>query len=233
MTQERQSVLGIGVYSVPEAARLTGVSAPRIRRWLTGSTVKSGEALRRTAPLWRRQIPSEDSVALSFRDLLEVRFVDAFLCHGVRWKVIRTAAEKAAEIIADSHPFSTKQFKTDGRSIFAEIVQRSGEESLLDLAKSQYAFKSVVEPFLFEGVEFPEGGDQPVRWWPLGRDHRVVLDPERSFGRPIITPESVPTAILARAFQAEGSIDSVARWYEVDPRSVLDAVEFEKKLAAA
>jgi uncharacterized protein (DUF433 family) len=70
-----------------------------------------------------------------------------------------------------------------------------------------------------------------VRWWPLGRDHRVVLDPERSFGRPIITPESVPTAILARAFQAEGSIDSVARWYEVDPRSVLDAVEFEKKLA--
>lgn len=233
MTQERQSLFGLGVYSVPEAARITHVSAPRIRRWLAGYTFKSGDAVRSSPPLWQRQIVSDDSVALSFRDLLEVRFVDAFLRHGVRLTVIRTAAEKAAEIIGDSHPFSTKQFKTDGRSIFADIVQKSGEQSLLDLTKSQYAFKSVMEPFLFAGLEFPEFGNRPMRWWPLGQDRRVVIDPERSFGQPIVTPESVPTSVLARAFHVEGSIDAVARWYEVDPRSVRDAVDFEKTLAIA
>jgi len=233
MEPQRQSLLGQGVYSVQEAARITHVPAPRIRRWLAGYTFKSGGTVRSSPPLWQRQIVSDDSVALSFRDLLEIRFVDAFLRHGVRLPVIRTAAEKAAEIIGDSHPFSTKQFKTDGRSIFAEIVQTSGEQSLLDLTKSQYAFKSVMEPFLFEGLEFPESGNQPLRWWPLGQDHRVVIDPERSFGQPIVAPESVPTAVLAHAFRAEGSIDAVAQWYEVDPRSVRDAVDFENTLAIA
>lgn len=235
MAQRRQSLLGVGVYTVPEAARLTGVSAPRIRRWLTGYTFTSRAAPRSSAPVWQRQIVSSSGeLILSFRDLLEVRFVDAFRRHGVSWKVIRLAAERAAEIIEDSHPFSTKRFKTDGRSIFADIVQGTGEESLLDLAKSQYEFKTIVEPFLFEGLEFAEISGAPVRWWPLGLDRRVVIDPERSFGQPIVTPESVPTSILAKAVKAEeGSIDAVARWYMVQPKAVKDAVEFENRLATA
>jgi uncharacterized protein (DUF433 family) len=233
MTEHRQSLLGVGVYSVPEASRLTGVSAQRIRRWLTGYTFKAGKGLHAAPPLWQRRIVSEGSLALSFRDLLEVRFVNAFRRHGVRWKTIRIAAERAAEILHDTHPFSTKKFKTDGRSIFADIVQATGEESLLDLVKSQYEFKQVVEPFLFEGLEFSELGIQPVRWWPLPHSRRVVIDPERSFGRPIISPESVPTEVLARAVRAEGSVEAVARWFLVDPKAVEDAVEFEKKLALA
>lgn len=235
MGQRRQSLLGVGVYTVPEAARLTGVAAPRIRRWVTGYTFKADTAARSSAPVWARQIKSSSGeLILSFRDLLEVRFVDAFRRHGVSWKTIRRAAERAAEIVEDSHPFSTRRFKTDGRSIFADIVQETGEESLLDLAKSQYELKSIVEPFLFQGLEFAEIGGAPVRWWPLGLDRRVVIDPERAFGQPIVTPESVPTSILAKAVRAEqGSIDAVARWYLVHPKSVSDAVEFENRLATA
>lgn len=234
MAKDKQSLLGVGVYTVPEAARLTGVPAQRIKRWVTGYTFKGKEGGKRTSPpLWERQIDSRDSIALSFRDLLEVRFVDAFRLHGVHWKAIRIAAQRAAEIIHDSHPFSTKRFKTDGRSIFAEILQETGEESLLDLVKSQYEFKQIVDPFLFEGLEFSELGIEPVRWWPMGRERRVVIDPERSFGQPIVDPESVPTAVLARAFRAEGSIEAVARWFKVAEESVEDAVEFENKLAAA
>ncbi|HSS52106.1 MAG TPA: DUF433 domain-containing protein [Thermoanaerobaculia bacterium] len=230
---EGGSLLGLGVYSVPEAARLTGVSSQRIRRWLQGYSYTSGDSARTSRPLWQRQIASQDSLILSFRDLLEVRFVDAFRRHGVTWKTIRIAAERAAEIVHDSYPFSTRRFKTDGRSIFAEILQATGDESLLDLVKSQYEFKSIVEPFLFEGLEFSALGIEPVRWWPLGMNRRVVIDPERSFGQPIVDPESVPTRILAHAFEAEKSIQAVARWYEVDPQSVRDAVDFEAQPAKA
>lgn len=234
MTDQHQSLLGIGVYTVPEAARLTGIPAPTIRRWVTGYTYTRKGTARTSPPLWERQITAvDDSVALSFRDLLEVRFVQFFRTHGVGWTVIKRAAECASEIIQDSHPFSTKRFKTDGRSIFAEIVQATGEESLLDLAKRQYEFKSFVEPFLFEGLEFSELGVAPVRWWPLGRNRRVTIDPERSFGQPICSPESVPTAVLAKAYRAEGSMVAVARWFLVHPKSVGDAVEFENKISAA
>ena len=223
----------MGVYSVPEAARLTGVSSSRIRRWLRGYSFTSGGSAKTSPPLWQRQLGSEDSLVLSFRDLLEVRFVDAFRRHRVSWKSIRVAAECAAQIVRDSYPFSTRRFKTDGRSIFAEILQETGDESLLDLVKSQYEFKTIVEPFLFEGLEFSALGIEPVRWWPLGRERRVVIDPERSFGQPIVDPESVPTSVLARAFRAEGSIQAVARWYEVDLKSVEDALEFEGQYAKA
>jgi len=233
MAHDKESLLGLGVYTVPEAARLTGVSPRRIRRWLQGYTFKSGGAAHASPRLWQRQIEGGESLVLSFRDLLEVRFVDAFRRHGVSWKAIRRAAECAAEVIQDSYPFSTKKFKTDGRSIFADIVQKTGEESLLDLVKSQYELKSIVDPFLFEGLEFSPAGVEPVRWWPLGTDRRVVIDPERAFGQPIVSPESVPTVVLARAFKAEGSAQAVARWYMVDPKSVEDAVEFEGRLAKA
>jgi hypothetical protein len=45
-------------------------------------------------------------------------------------------------------------------------------------------------------------------------------------------PSGVPTAVLARAFKREHSAEIVAKWYEVEVRSVKDAVEFEQKLAA-
>jgi uncharacterized protein (DUF433 family) len=234
MTDRHHSLLGVGVYTVPEAARLTGIPAPTIRRWVTGYTYTRNGIAHRSPPLWEGQIaPAENSVALGFRDLLEVRFIDFFRNQGVGWKAIKLAADCASDIIHDSHPFSTKRFKTDGRSIFAEIVQATGEESLLDLSKRQYEFKSFVEPYLFQGLEFSDIGIAPVRWWPLGKNRRVTIDPDRAFGQPICTPESVPTVILANAYEAEKSVDAVARWFMVHPRSVLDAVEFENKLSVA
>jgi uncharacterized protein (DUF433 family) len=235
MPDQFESLLGVGVYTIPEAARLTLVPAPSIRRWIAGYEYRREGVRRSSPPLWTRDIaPIEGAAALTFRDLLEVRFVQFFRIHAVSWKTIRRAAECAAEIVQDSHPFSTKRFMTDGRSIFAEILkEETGEKSLLDLAARQYEIPSFVEPFLFKGIEFEETGNAPVRWWPLGTDRRVVIDPARSFGQPICAPESVPTAVLARAFEAEGSMDSVARWFEVDPESVADAVAFEAQLRTA
>lgn len=234
MAERPESLLGVGVYTVPEAARLTHIPARTIRRWAVGYRYTRGEAVHSAPAVWKRQIATvEDSVALSFRDLIEVRFVAFFRGRGVSWKAIRTAAQCAAEIIQDSHPFSTKRFKTDGKSIFAELIQASGKETLLDLARQQYEIKSVVEPFLYEGLEFSDLGLAPVRWWPLGKNRRVTIDPERSFGQPIVSPESVPTSILAKAYRAEGTIDAVARWFMVPNKAVADAVEFETQLAAA
>jgi uncharacterized protein (DUF433 family) len=232
VTEDSQPLLGVGIYTVPEAARITKIQPARIRRWLAGYHFKSKDQVRVSPPVLRHQLPeAEGSLALSFRDLVEVRFIDAFRSYGVGWKTLRLAAERASEILQDPHPFSTKRFKTDGRRIFAEIVSDTGEELLLDLVKSQYGFRQVIGPYLYEGLEFgdPEG---VVRWYPLARSRRIVIDPSISFGQPVVTPEAVPTSILARGVQVEKSVDRVARWYMVDPKAVRDAVEFEEQLAA-
>jgi uncharacterized protein (DUF433 family) len=224
--------IGKGVYSPAEAARLVNIPQQRISRWTRGYTYQYKGETRHTPPLIAgdTEQSADKGPILSFLDLLEVRFLDAFLVHGVSRKAVRIAALNARELLGRHHPFSTRIFKTDGRSIFAEIVRGTNDKHLLDVVKNQFVFTRIISPSLYEGVEF-NASDDPQRWWPLGKKHTVVIDPERGFGAPIVARSGVPTRILANAVKAEGSVDFVAKWYEVTPREVRDAVKFEEQLA--
>jgi uncharacterized protein (DUF433 family) len=98
------------------------------------------------------------------------------------------------------------------------------------LVKSQFAFARVIGPSLYAGIEF-SNRDMPMRWRPLGRRTHVVIDPARSFGQPIVSAGSVPTAVLADAVAAEGSVAKVARLFRLSPQSVDAALRFEQRLA--
>ena len=229
---ENPRFIGRGIYSVADAARLTKVSRGRASRWLRGYTYRSGEDFRESGPVWRSDLPPVDGqLALSFLDLIEVRFVDAFLKNGVPWKTIRSAAINAMEYFGQGHPLSNKRFKTDGQSIFLEVVRSTGDVDLLDMAKNQYAFRRVISPSLYTGLDFSES-NVAVRWWPLGQRRRIVIDPNRSFGRPIISKSGVPTGVIAAAVRTEGSVSRVAKWFEIDQVSAKAAMAFEERLAA-
>ena len=223
--------LQTGIYTIPEAARLSDVSAWRIRRWLRGYAFRAKHGRHLSEPVWQGQLPPIDhSTAVGFLDLIEIRCVDAFIVAGVSWKTLRLAHAHAREILRVSHPFCTSQFKLSGRDIVLEIPQQDAEPVLWDIARNQREFGRITRPFL-KDLEFSEGG-LPQRWWPRGEDHLVALDPRRSFGRPIVFRDGVPTETLARSYRANGSIQEVARWFEIPPASVREAVEFERSLAA-
>ena len=174
--------------------------------------------------------PLRDLRLVTFRDLIEIQFVQAFLTEGVSWKTIRVAAAKACEITGSDHPFATREFVTDGRTIFAQIGQRTENRELLDLKTDQMAFRRVLLPSLRSKLELGTAGVE--RLWPLGKRRPVVIDPSRQFGQPISRDEGVPTAVLAGAYAKAGSLDTEARWYEVSRPAVNAAVEFEQRLAA-
>lgn len=225
------SLIGIGLYTVAEASRLISIAPERLRRWLRGYTWRTGEHRAGSEPVWLRQVPDiEGTLGLGFLDLMEARFIDAFRKVAVPWPVIRRCAEHARELISSDHPFSSQRFRTDGRTIFAEVLDRAGERQLLDLAKSQFAFGRVIGPSLYAGIEFSES-DRPARWWPMGERTPVVIDPARSFGQPIESLGGVPTRTLADAVAAEGSIAKVARLFRLEPQSVRAALRFEQRLA--
>lgn len=232
MENSNFTYVGKGIYGVPEASRLTQVAPARIRRWLLGYSYKYAGELHTSPRLLASDFPVIDNTtSLSFLQLIEIRFVDAFRSHGVSWKTIRLAAECAHNLYSQAHPFATKSFRTDGRTIFAEIIEKTGEKSLLDIVRNQYAFQKIIDKSLYKGIEFSDDG-VTQRWWPLGKRKSVVIDPARSFGQPITDREGVPTAILAKAFLIEESIKRVSGLYEVSEKSVRDSIEFEKCLAA-
>jgi len=183
-------------------------------------------------PVWKRDIPPiDESVALSFRDLSEIRAIDVFLRAGVSWKTVRRAEELGRELLSTSHPFSTNRIRTDGQKLFAQIYENDREPALFNLVSSQRVFLSFISPFL-KSIAFSEDG-VPLQWWPYKESRDIVIDPKRSFGQPIVCTEGVPTRILSSAFNTMHSIDKVANWYGVNSVTVEVAVAYEKTLKAA
>jgi uncharacterized protein (DUF433 family) len=227
-------IIDIGVYTVSQARRLTGVPDARIRRWLQGYEHGPADNRRRSRAVWRAQLaPIDGQVALGFLDLMEIRFVDAFLKAGLSLSTIRRAAQLAAELVGSDHPFSTQKFRTDGKRIIAELQAPGRDRTTLDLESAQFGIYDVIAPSLLKGVEFDASG-QAARWRPYEHDMpHVVLDPRRQFGQPVVDAGAGPqTSVIADAVKTEGSIEAVAHWFELDPDKVRQAVEFEIRLAA-
>lgn len=234
MTTNDFRFIGVGLYTVPEASRLSRVSGGRIRRWLRGDSfaTKSGPEL--SPPVLTSTLPQLEDTALtlSFLDLQEIRFVDAFLAAGVKWKTLRQVHEKAQGAFG-AYPFSRGGFVTDGRRIFQDLapaVKRSAA-AFVDMVTDQMSFRRVLSPYIAT-LEFSDSG-QAALWRPLGKGKPIVLDPRRSFGQPIVDREGVPTNILAKMYAVESNYTRVAHWYEVSERAVRYAVEYEASLAAA
>ena len=225
------STIGRGVYTLAEAALLSGVNRHRISRWARGYTF-AYHGKRQTMPaIIGREPDSAASPILTFADLIEIRFLEAFRQKGVSTNALRIASQRAKELLGRHHPFSTQIFKSDGRTILAEITKETGDRALLDILSDQFVFETVIASYLYEGLDFNEL-KEPSRWWPLGNDRSVVIDPRRAFGAPIIARTGVPTKILNSAVNAEQSVEFVAKWYGVEIDEVTDAVQFETKLAA-
>ena len=224
------NLVGVGLYTVPEAARLTRVAPAKIRGWINGY---GGRAKDDRAPIIHRQIPMiGGKPALGFLDLIEVRFVSWLVGKGVSWRTIRVAADRARAELHHEHPFALARFHTDGKAIFLETQEATGDRSLLDLVKNNFAMYEVLEQSFRDGIEFVGANGEASSWHPPEGEGEIILDPGRSFGRPIDDGSGVPTATLADAYQAEGSYERVASWFEVPPEAVRRAVAYEMKLAA-
>lgn len=227
------------MYTLADAARLTGAAPAQLNRWLFGyHFTKTLDGDRRriwSPPLWDTELSGEDlnEKVIGFHDLLEVRFVDAFVRCGVPLPVVRRCLDHAQQLYGVKYPFTTLRFKTDGRTIFGEAVrQAENDGSLLDLRSRQNVFREIITPSLYAGIEYNQ--DQATKWYPTLRRERVVLDPSRRFGSPILEDSGMPTATVYASFLAEGenehAVGQTAKIYRIEPRYVRSAVRFEKNL---
>lgn len=221
----QMNLLETGIYTIPDAAGLVEAPARRVRIWVEGHKAKQ-------APIIHNELGKVDGkTAVSFTNLMELRFIAVFAGAGVKIPKIRAIMEEAKEVLRHPHPFATKTvFKTDGRKIVAEIGRRNGIEDIYDLKTKNYEMKIVVMRSLRDDVVYDPAGEA-ITWRPR-RDiaPNVVVHPKFSFGRPVLKSSLVPTAALADAMKAEGSARRVARLFEVPERQVREAVIFEASL---
>lgn len=222
------SAIGKGVYTVAQASRLTGVAPATVRRWVYGYRYRGGHSWVEQPEVLDHDIPKRPgATALSFLDLVELRFIYEFRNSGLSLTFLRNAKARAIELTESTHPYASNRFWSDGRSLFLKI--ETERQDFLDVVSNQMAFREIVERGM-KNLEFED--DFVSRWWPMGQQKLVVLDPKRAFGQPIESSAGIRTAVLAEALKGQGTIENVADWYDVSVDAVRDSVEFEHQIAA-
>lgn len=229
----------IPMYSSAMVGRLVGLNAVRVRRWLQGydytypagpvGVMRSGHK----EPVIRRADAADSSYA-SFLDLIDLLFIKKFLDYGVSLQRLRKALREAEELLGGHH-FAQRSFFTDGKNIYLQVKEvKDNADALLELLSGgQWVIAPIIKQLAHE-IEFDEPTGFAKRWYPLGPNGLVVLDPRISFGKPTLFRRGLATANVYDFFLGEGEkVESVLSWMNLNNQEVNAAVNFERQLAAA
>lgn len=145
-------------------------------------------------------------------------------------QAVRTALDYAEAELGIRRLLLSPELHTSGGEL---LLDKYGE--LLSLSRAgQLAMRLVLEAYL-ERVERDQE-DFPVRLYPFtGRDvisgpKTILIDPQISFGRPVLVRGCIKTAVLAERVDSGESIEELARDYEL-PRSEIEAAILYERAA--
>jgi uncharacterized protein (DUF433 family) len=214
-----------GVYAPADVARIASLQPRRVTRWLAGYKWTAADGSERaSAPM----VATRHRARVDFAELVELLFVAGFVRAGVPTRIVRAVHDDAELEFGTPYPFTLKRFEHDSRRII-ERVCADGAERLVDRYSAQRLLDAVMLP-LVRRLDYDKLTKQAMRFYPMGTERPVVLDPRRNFGEASIVSRRVPTRVLAAAVSGGEAETRVARWYSVRPEEVAVAVEYEREL---
>jgi uncharacterized protein (DUF433 family) len=126
------------------------------------------------------------------------------------------------------HPFCRKELLTEGNRVFLRGLDAKGLEELTEVLSRRKVYPHTLLPFLHQ-LDYDEATALARRWRIA---ELVVVDPAIGFGKPVVEPVGIATAVLAAAYDAnDRDAELVGDWYNVHPDYVLAAVQFESSRA--
>lgn len=238
MTDENETWRTSPLYTIPEAARLAGVSTPTVRRWLWGYDTGTSQM----PPVFGTvdQKTDEPSLALvSFLQLAEIVVASSFRKHGIKLDVIRAAHAKAkAGMYPIEYPFATLELEPLGGHILRRFDLEHGTRFTDPPPKT--SFEALDTPGLFTLPDivtqtlstFDYERKLAARWYPLGNTTPIVIDPRYSAGVPTIPERRVTASAVVKRFKAGQSIRFIARDLLLTMAQVEAVIRYGDKVAA-
>lgn len=214
--------LGTGIYTLPDVAAILGLPQAKVRRWLQ--------------EYWHAHFGKTDQISFSdgtgrelvtnFYTLIEFFTFYQLRAEGVSAQRIVKAHKVLEDVLKTAYPFATSSILTDGKGVLftgeiGNIIQ--ADETL------QITIKEVLAPFC-KKIEFDHNA-LAKSFFPLGRDHDVLVDPHRQFGQPVVRGTNILTETIFNLHRGGESADFIARIYDLTPRQVQDAITFHRNAA--
>ena len=217
-----------GMYSFGSAARLAGVSTSTVRNWLRGYTAADGRIV---PPLFQ----SDGDDMVSFLQMIEIMVAGRFRKSSPRkkaipiWKV-RRAYDWAREKYQLQYPFAHLKLEAIGGFIVDMLARGEvpGSFQALDTPE-QWTLPGVVKDEI-DHIEYT--GAWAGRWFPLGKEKSIVIDPKVSAGRPVISGRGVPVDVVWSQKKAGVDVDFIAKDFQITQVEVEGACDYWEAVAA-
>lgn len=232
MTTDRHitDVLNEPAYRASEVAHVLALPPATVQAWSFGHDYLHGDGTRKR---FARVIEPADARKrlLSFANMCELHLLGVIRRHHrVQLPQVRKAVTYMQRKLGEDRPLLSRQLRTNGIDLF---VESAGQ--LLNVSKEgQQALRDDFERALSR-VDFNRQGDV-VRLFPFTKptsySHEeqpriVVIDPQRSFGRPVVIGAYVRTEVIKDRFLAGDSMAEMAGDYRVSVAEIEEAIRFE------
>lgn len=227
----QQDLRQLPAYAISEAAGYLQLPTSTLRSWLLGQRNYDAQ---RAARFFK---PVIDIADLKKKQLSFINLVEAFVLAGIRrdheipLPKVRKALDYVRRSFGTRRPLAEEQFETDGADLF---VEKYG--ALVGVSQEgQLQMREMIRDRLQRVRRDPKGLPEKIILFPAagageGRAD-VVIDPTRSFGRPVLDGLGVRTTVVFERFMAGDNIEVLARDYAVPAQAVQDAIRCERLAA--
>jgi uncharacterized protein (DUF433 family) len=214
-----------GVYLLPDAARILRLPASKLRTWVSGRLVDE----LRYFPAGEFATQGEGADRhFGFHSLIEIFTIAKLRERGIPMKAVRQARIELMERYNSPHPFALEGLMTSGRT----LIKSLDEDTLLELGTTgQTAFSKLIERFC-ASLDFDQESALASRYFPLGRQQPIVVDPRHAFGRPVIKGTNLTTEAIMSLLRGGEAVENIAESYQIDTEAVMAARAFEQQKAA-
>jgi uncharacterized protein (DUF433 family) len=230
MAYSVKELLGVGVYTVAEAAMYAHVPTGVMRRWIWGT--KSGASVVR--PELRLDADETLVTFLDFVQSMAIRSIRKATKDrpAVPLEKIRETIEQAHERYGITYPFARKHSTyLLGREIVLR-VDGLGEVQTSGANKHQLVEPKIAELYLHD-LSFDSSGLAQSYVAARDGDMQIVMNPRSRFGEPYLSTCGITASSIWNAVQAEGGIEGAARAYEITVEEVHFAAKYYDSLRSA
>ncbi|TRZ41664.1 DUF433 domain-containing protein [Robertkochia solimangrovi] len=219
MDFENQPTLGQGIYTASEISQILRLPYSRIYTWMNKYwDGKLGDEYGA-----RYSWKSEGSKAVSFHTFVEFYVMMQFSEAGVKPKKVLQAHKALSDLYDTPFPFAIKSvlegIRSDGNHIYLNTI-----EGIISLDGTRQFNLKIIDLF-FVKLEFDQN-ELASRFWPLGKDKSILIDPSRKFGHPVIDGKNITPDIIFNHFKAGDPVPYIAHVYQLTEEEVNHAVEY-------
>jgi len=215
------------MYTIREAAHLAAVAPATVRRWLHGYTPDPRQPSRQSPPVFGDQV---ESPFVSFLQLVEIVIASDFRKVGhVKLEIVRLAHENAKKETGIEYPFAHLKLESLGGHIIRWIRGRNGVRARAVDSPDQWGLPGLVAERMSH-LEYER--QLAARWYPVGKDVPVVIDPLYSAGLPTIAGRGVTIGTIYRRWKAGQLIEFIADDLRIESTSVQRVLQYAEKIAA-